>query len=603
LNYKGQAKAYLVSELALEQAQERIQIMGFQQQDDFSGLVDAGGILISGPRELVGKKLFDILGISLSDIRPSEISERSAPGRDIPSNSVAVAGGRLLGTGLSLIRVEPASRYVAGASPLLWIGVFLVWLFAIVMMLVSIVKGFGERYGMYKALEDAHHNLESRVEQRTAELAQTNLELNREMAQREKAQQCCAASEARYRELAELLPQIVFETDAAGRFTFVNRSGLTATGHTTRDLAKGLNIVDVISPSDRARAAANFESVMRGGAPPGEEYEVLRQDGGAFTIAAYTAPIMSDKRIVGLRGVAVDMTEMKRIQRELLQGQKLQAIGTLAGGIAHEFNNMLTVIQGFSELLLLRSDEKDPGRADLEKILKTAKRAAQLVRQILTFSRKQEIQLQPMNLNQEVQEILKMLSQTLPKSVAIETRYGDDLRTINADSSQIQQVLLNLVINAKDSMPNGGKLVIETSNFSGNGHHLTTRVGDKPHAYVVLKISDTGEGMEQVVLDHIFEPFYTTKETGRGTGLGLSVVLGIVQSHGGHITCESKPGRGATFAIYLPALDGSKKTEVKAPDAFPPWRSETVLPVNGEASVPRVRRTDPQEMPALSNHG
>jgi two-component system, cell cycle sensor histidine kinase and response regulator CckA len=288
-----------------------------------------------------------------------------------------------------------------------------------------------------------------------------------------------------------------------------------------------------------------------------------------------------DGKPLRMAGTSLDVTERKLAEREkeslrsqLVQSQKMEAIGTLTGGIAHEFNNLLTVVSGYAELLLSESKADDPARSDLQKIVQAARRGADLVRSLLTFSNKSEMSLDPVDLNREVEEVKKLLDRTLPKMIEIELNLSRVLKNIEADSGQVRQVLMNLALNARDAMPEGGKLMIRTENI----HHdqYATPPGTKPGDYVQLTVSDTGIGMDNEVLDRIFDPFYTTKGLAYGTGLGLSVVHGILEQHDGYISCDSTPGVGTTFKMYFPV-----SLRINDSDAV----EEAVLPTRGTERI------------------
>jgi signal transduction histidine kinase/ActR/RegA family two-component response regulator len=246
--------------------------------------------------------------------------------------------------------------------------------------------------------------------------------------------------------------------------------------------------------------------------------------------------------------------ERERMQVQLREAQKMEAIGTLAGGIAHDFNNLLQAVQGYAELLLLDRESEEPEHQHLQRIVNAAKRGSALTQQLLTFSRKVESKLKPIDLNRKIFGIKDILLRTIPKMIEINLQLGGDVQAILADPVQIEQILMNLAVNAKDAMTEGGELVIETKNVVLDNEFCLTHSGATPGDYVLLTISDTGQGMDEQTLDHIFEPFFTTKGVGKGTGLGLATVYGIVKSHLGYISCDSKVGEGTTFNIYFPAI-------------------------------------------------
>jgi two-component system cell cycle sensor histidine kinase/response regulator CckA len=280
-----------------------------------------------------------------------------------------------------------------------------------------------------------------------------------------------------------------------------------------------------------------------------------------------------------------DVTREVLLEKELLHAQKMEAVGTLAGGIAHDFNNLLTIILGYSEYLLTEEDMSETARGDLNKMSEAARKGAELVQNLLTFSRKVDPTLSPTNLNQQVEEIKGLLGRTMSKNITISVSLEKALATIHADGGQIQQVLMNLAVNAKDAMPDGGRLAIETSNVVLDEEFCRSHLGSKPGNYAMVSVSDTGYGMDKEILNHIFEPFYTTKGLGRGTGLGLAMTYGIVKQHGGYIDCSSAVGQGTTFRVYLPVPEEDSREE-SVPTAHVLQRgSETVLLVDDEDAI------------------
>ena len=277
------------------------------------------------------------------------------------------------------------------------------------------------------------------------------------------------------------------------------------------------------------------------------------------------------------------------------KAKNLEAIGTLAGGIAHDFNNLLTVVHGFSELLLAEKDPKHPEYADLKKILHAAQSGAELVQRLLMFSRKSEPKPVPMNLNKQIVQVEKLLRRTIPRMVDIKLDLSPDLPEINADPSQVEQVLMNLAVNARDAMPDDGKLTVRTSLVTLDEDYCRLHVEANPGEYVVLEVADTGHGMNKKTVEHIFEPFFTTREMRRGTGLGLAMVYGIVKQHNGHITVYSEVGKGTVFRVYLPPIEGEVETDVETTGIMPAFGTETVLLVDDEEFV--------RELGAVFNKG
>ncbi len=285
---------------------------------------------------------------------------------------------------------------------------------------------------------------------------------------------------------------------------------------------------------------------------------------------------------------AEDVTERHTLESQFRQAQKMEAVGRLAGGVAHDFNNVLTAINGYSDLLLEDLDHDDPKRQDVEEIRAAAQRAAALTRQLLAFSRKQVLQSRVLDLNTVVRTLDKMLQRLIGEDVKLEVSLAADLEAVRADPGQIEQVILNLAVNSRDAMPNGGRLTIETASVDLDEAYARDHAGVSPGRYVMLAVSDTGVGMDAETQSHIFEPFYTTKEQGKGTGLGLSTVYGIVKQSGVYVWVSSKPGRGTTFNIYLPRVDEPVETQEPPPLSPSLFGRETVLLAEDDASVRQV---------------
>ncbi len=349
-----------------------------------------------------------------------------------------------------------------------------------------------------------------------------------------------------------------------------------------------------IHSGDLQRVEAGIVEASERGSKYEEEYRVVQPDGSARWVNA-RGQVERDAAGVAFRmsGVMIDITERKEAEQALIeseaqlrQSQKLEAVGQLAGGVAHDFNNLLTVITGYSDLILRRAEIDDPTRPKLEEIKKAAERAAALTRQLLAFSRKQVLQPKVIDLNSLVMDTGKMLHRLIGEDVDMTSALEPELGQIKADYGQVEQVLMNLVVNARDAMPQGGKLTIETGNVYLDGAYARQHIAVEPGNYVMLAVSDTGCGMDAATQAHIFEPFFTTKEVGKGTGLGLSTVFGIVKQSGGNIRVYSEPGRGTTFKIYLPRVDEAVESiDPCCETGETPQGSETILIVEDEAVV------------------
>ena len=311
-----------------------------------------------------------------------------------------------------------------------------------------------------------------------------------------------------------------------------------------------------------------------------------KKDGTILVVEIAAHPIQFGDAAATLV-MANDITERKRLEEELRQSQKLEAVGQLAGGIAHDFNNLLTVIEGYAEMIRADQAPEDVHRDSVDEILVAAQRAASLTRQLLAFSRRQILQPIRLNLNANVTSTQRMLSRLLGENIQIHTALAPGLWDVFADPGQMDQIVLNLAVNARDAMERGGALTIETANVERGAVDASLTLDLADGEYVRLSVSDTGQGMDEETQRHIFEPFFTTKEVGRGTGLGLSTVYGIVKQSGGHIRVSSEPDKGSSFSIYLPRAEEIAPADAKgASGAMPAQRTgETVLVVEDDATV------------------
>jgi len=383
----------------------------------------------------------------------------------------------------------------------------------------------------------------------------------RDVTAQRRAEDALRQSEARFRELADMLPQIVFETDLEGRLTFVNQNALAAFGYSAEELAAGLSALDMIVREERPRATEGIQHALtREGPTDGTEYTALRRDGTQFPVVIYSRRRLRNGKPIGLSGIMIDLTDRKReeaerqrLETQLVQASKMESVGRLAGGVAHDFNNMLNVILGHAELVLHDLPEDSPIRDDLEQIRRAGTRSANLTQQLLAFARRQAVVPQTVDLNANVEAMLRILGRLIGEDVTLVWQPSARLAPIRIDPGQLDQILANLAVNARDAIgPAGGRLTIATGSVEFEPAFCESRAGLAPGRYVTLTVADDGCGMDEATLAMIFEPFFTTKDVGEGTGLGLATVYGIVRQNEGWIDVESAPGQGTTFRLCFP---------------------------------------------------
>ena len=423
--------------------------------------------------------------------------------------------------------------------------------------------------------------LNYRLEKRRADRTERQLASARRYTETVRAE-----SEQRYQRLVENVNDAIIMDDVQGRLVFANRRFREWFGCEDRDI-RGVTLEDYVAPEWHAALRDIHGRRMRGETAPDHfEFEGLRPDGSRIWIEGLVTTVREDGQITGTQSALRDITERKRIEAQYLQAQKMESIGRLAGGVAHDFNNLLTVINGYCAMLLSSLAEKDASRPYLEQILTAGEQAADLTQKLLTFSRKQLAHPKPLNLNLVVAEAEKILRRVLGEDIELITKLSPATGRVVCDVNQVHQVIMNLVVNSRDSMPNGGTLTIETKNVDMGESSTADHPGVAPGSWVYLGVSDTGVGMSEEVKRHLFEPFFTTKDPGKGTGLGLATVYGIVRQSGGAIRVDSQPDQGAAFHIYLPRIDAG----VPAMDAAGiaetvPRGSETVLLVEDRDAV------------------
>ncbi len=418
----------------------------------------------------------------------------------------------------------------------------------------------------------------------------------RVMGHRLQAERARAESEKQFQLLFEYAPDAIYLHELDGCLINMNRAGEELTGY-SRDELRGRRLLEsgLLRPQEIPRAAEILSRNARHEETGPDEFTIMKQNGQLAVAEIRTFPVNMRGQTL-IMAIARDITQRKRSEREkeqleeqLRQAQKMESIGRLAGGIAHDFNNLLTGIIGYAELGMLQQKSRGHQIAELQEIISSGHRAAELTRQLLAFSRKQVLAPTTLNLNEIVTRLERMLDRMIGEDILIVTHLDPAISSVRADPVQMEQMLMNLAVNARDAMPDGGRLTFETGNALLDEEYARTHPGVQPGPYVMLSISDTGQGMSADVQSHIFEPFFTTKEKGKGTGLGLSTVYGIVNQHGGHLWLYSEPGHGTIFKIYLPAVDAPSDQRTFPPDTGEERRgTETVLLVEDQETVRKL---------------
>jgi PAS domain S-box-containing protein len=393
--------------------------------------------------------------------------------------------------------------------------------------------------------------------------------------------------------LMDSLPGNVYLFQPDGKFLKWNKVLEDITGYTSEEISE-MSPLALVPDNEKDAFSQTIARVLSEGQDSIESH-ILTRDGKSVPYY-YKCVRMNAEQGPCVLGIGIDISDRRHLEDQFRQAQKMEAIGQLAGGIAHDFNNLLTIITGYCQLILRSLDANDPLREKVQEILRAGERSASLTRQLLTFSRKQVLAPKIMNLNDVVYDTEKMLHRLIGEDIQLTTALHPQLGNVRADPGQIEQVLLNLAVNARDAMPQGGKLLVETRNVNLDGGASWTRGRNGRQSYVMLSISDTGMGMTEEIRQRIFEPFFTTKETGKGTGLGMAVVHGIVEQSDGHIDVESAPGSGTSFKIYLPCSVGeSQPKSIHEGFIRAPKGTETILLVEDEAIVRALSREVLQE--------
>jgi len=438
-----------------------------------------------------------------------------------------------------------------------------------------------------RKVKAANRELEKRVEERTVQLVDANKELRQEVAERKRAEEAARESGQRFRHLSENSPEIIYTLGYDGAFTYVNPAWEKVLGHKVAEV-KGKYFIDFVPEEDAKKYARLFKRIRN-------KKETLTDVTGTFihkdgSVRLFNlsgaANLDSEGKVTGMVGLLNDITEQQRLQTQLQQAQKMEAVGTLAGGIAHDFNNILSAIIGYSELAVLEIPEETKVKQNLTEVLRASQRAKDLVKQILSFSRQNEEELKLMEVKVIIQEALKLLRASLPSTIEIRQQIDPNAGIIEADPTQVHQLMMNLCTNSAAAMgEEGGSLEISLMKVDIDAPSTTMYLDIEPGSYLRLSVRDTGHGMTPEVLERVFDPYFTTKEKGKGTGLGLAVVHGIVKRHRGGITVETAPGKGTAFHIYFPRVQQEIEAVETAEVQSLPKGHECILFVDDEEDL------------------
>ncbi|VVB94784.1 Chemotaxis protein CheY [uncultured archaeon] len=454
---------------------------------------------------------------------------------------------------------------------------------------ICIVRDITKRRLMEEELRRAHDELELRIQERTAELVKTNEYLQTEITEHKKTEEALKESEEKYHTLIDNIQDGVFIIQDA-IIQFANEAFARMSGYTVKEVI-GKDFRELVAPEDLEMVADRYLRRQAGEDVPHEyEFHILHKDGRTRILFNMNVGLITYRERLASMGTVKDITEKKKLESQLLRAQRMESIGTLASGIAHDINNVLTPIMLSGELLQERLTDEDSKRL-LNTIKKSTHRGANLMKQVMSFAKGVEGERNPLQVSHLITEIRQITKETFPRNIEIKTDMPKDLWTISGDATQLHQVIMNLCVNARDAMSDGGILSISAENFFFDESYARMNIEAKIGPYIVITVSDTGMGIPVKILDRIFEPFFTTKEHGKGTGLGLSTALGIVRSHGGFINVYSEVGNGTAFKVYLPAITTieTKKAE-DGRSKVSTGKGESVLIVDDEPQILEITR-------------
>lgn len=572
-------------EKKLRESEERYRVL-FESSPDGIAITDIQSkkpvYVNSAFNRMLGYNAEELKKMKLIDLPPDEKKEYVRS--ELKSQHL---GEKALAENLPLQRKDGTIRYVDINSTQITIGGK--------KYIIDFFRDITKRKKAENGLQKAHDELERRVKERTEELFNITEQLKLELTKRKQVELELRESSERYRTLVNKLGEGVGVADLEEKFIISNPAAEKIFGVESGKL-NGRKLYEFLDSENSAKVKEETKK-RKQGISSSYEFEIIRPNGEKRQIIMTATPKYDkNSKVIGSLGIFRDITEQKKAEEalrkseeQLRQAQKMEAIGRLAGGMAHDFNNLLTAVLGYSELLLNKLDDLNPLTKYPREIKKAAELGVSLASQLLTFSRRQVVQLKGLDLSAVVIDMEKILHRLIGEDIELVTILNPKLGGIKADKTQIDQIIMNLSINARDAMPQGGKITLETNKIYLDEDYANRHIEVKPGNYVMLKVSDTGWGMDEETVSHIFEPFFTTKDQEMGTGLGLSTVYGIVKQSEGYIDVQSKLGHGTTFKIYFPSTNETielpklPKSSVASAKLQAGW--ETILLVEDEESV------------------